>query len=181
MQTLTRRGVLAAGTLAAVLAPRKPRAAEPAGLPGLHVLAPPKKLPEIGFRDAAGHPHTLAEYRGRGVVLNLWATWCAPCVAELPSLDALARQLRGSRITVLAVSSDLGGAPAVQRFYASHHIDALPVLLDPEGAVLHAMGAVGLPTTYLVTPQGTEAGWIEGAQDWAAPASLARVTALIGG
>ncbi|MBW4090080.1 MAG: TlpA family protein disulfide reductase [Proteobacteria bacterium] len=181
MQTLTRRAVLAGGTLAAGLVPRKPRAAEPAGLPDLHVLAPPKPLPPLRFRDAAGRVHTLAEYRGRGVVLNLWATWCAPCVAELPSLDRAAAALRGSRIAVLALSSDLGGAKVVQRFYATHHITALPVLLDPDGAVLEALHVRGVPTTYLVTPTGAEAGWIEGGQDWDAPASLARVKALIGG
>jgi thiol-disulfide isomerase/thioredoxin len=181
MQTLTRRRVLAAGTLAAVLAPGKPRAAEPAGLPALHRLQPPTPLPRLQFRDAAGHVHTLAAYRGRGVVLNLWATWCVPCVEELPSLAALARQLKGSPIVVLAVSADLGGAAAVQRFYAAHQITGLPVLLDPDGDILHALHARGIPTTYLVTPDGKEAGWIEGAQDWAAPASLARVKALIGG
>lgn len=181
MQTLTRRKVLAAGTLAAALAPGKPRAAEPAGLPDLHLLQPPAPLPALGFRDVAGHVQTLAAYRGRGVVLNLWATWCAPCVEELPSLAALARQLKGSPIAVLAVSSDLGGAAAVRRFYATHHITDLPVLVDPDGAILHTLHARGIPTTYLVTPDGKEAGWIEGAQDWAAPASLARVKALIGG
>ncbi len=181
MQTLTRRAVLAGGTLAAGLVARKPRAAEPAGLPDVHVLHPPRPLPPLRFRDAAGQVQTLAAYRGRGVVLNLWATWCAPCVAELPALDRLAQALRGSRIAVLALSSDLGGAAVVLRFYATHHITALPVLLDPDGAVLSALHARGVPTTYLVTPAGTEAGWIEGGQDWDAPASVARVKALIGG
>ncbi|MDE2582000.1 MAG: redoxin domain-containing protein [Rhodospirillales bacterium] len=178
---MTRRSVLAAGTLAATLVPGKPRAAEPAGLPALHVVTPPKPLPAVKFRDAAGKIQTLAAYRGRGVVLNLWATWCAPCVRELPSLDALAGQLKGGHIAVLTVSADIGGVKTVREFYAKHHIDNLPVLVDPEGDVLHALGARGLPTTYLVTPAGTEAGWIEGGQDWSAPASLARIKALIGG
>ena len=180
MQTPTRRAVLAAGTLAAGLIPRKPRAAEPPGLQGLHVLTPPKPLPALRFHTATGQVQTLDAYRGQGVVLNLWATWCPPCVAELPSLDRLARQLRGSHIAVLAVSSDLGGAPAVQRFYASHHIADLPVLLDPDGTILQALHARGVPTTYLINPQGTETAWIEGAQNWSAPASMARVKALVG-
>ena len=185
MQSVTRRSILTGGTLAAALAPGKPRAAVrpglPGGLAGLHVLTPPRPLPPLRFRDAAGLVHTLAEYHGRGVVLNLWATWCAPCVLELPSLARLARALAGSRITVLAISADLGGAKVVERFYAAHRITDLPVLLDPEGVILHALGARGLPTTYLITPAGREAGWIEGAQGWAAAASVARVRALIGG
>ena len=181
MSFITRRGFLAGATLAAGLGARKPRARAAQGLEGLHRLTPPAALPPIRFVDAAGRTHALTAYRGRGVVLNLWATWCAPCVAELPSLAALARAMAGTKIAVLALSSDRGGAPVVERFYAAHRITGLPVLLDPEGTVMGLLGARGIPTTYLITPDGKEAGWVEGAQDWAAPAAIARVKALIGG
>jgi thiol-disulfide isomerase/thioredoxin len=186
MQTLTRRGVLTAGTLAAALAPRKPRAAlpgsgDPAGLPGLRLLRPPQPPPAIRFADAAGAFHTLPAYRGKGVVLNLWATWCPPCVRELPSLAAMARRLAPAGIVVLPLSADLGGTAVVQRYFQAHGITGLPVLLDPDGSAMHALGARGVPTTYLIDPAGKEVGWVEGAQDWSAPASLARVKALIGG
>jgi len=181
MSFITRRGFLAATTVAAGLIARKPRARAAAGLEGLHRLTPPAALPPIRFVDAAGKPRGLAAYRGRGVVLNLWATWCAPCVAELPSLAALSRAVAGENIAVLALSSDRGGAATVERFYAAHRIVGLPVLLDPEGAAMAMLGARGIPTTYLIGPDGRERGWIEGAQDWAAPAAIAQVKALLGG
>ena len=181
MSFITRRGFLGGATLAAGLIARKPHAQAAAGLEELHRLTPPRAMPAIRFVDAAGRAYGLGAYRGRGVVLNLWATWCAPCVAELPSLAALSRAVAGEKIAVLALSSDRGGAAAVERFYAAHRITGLGVLLDPEGAAMGILGARGIPTTYLIGPDGRERGWIEGAQDWAAPAAIAQVKALIGG
>jgi len=75
-----------------------------------------------------GTVRTLADYAGQGVVLNLWATWCVPCVAEMPALDALARQVAGDRVAVLTLSSDRGGAPPVERFYREKGIQTLCVI-----------------------------------------------------
>ncbi|MDE2007049.1 MAG: TlpA family protein disulfide reductase [Rhodospirillales bacterium] len=184
MACVTRRSlllasVLAGGTLAAGLIARKPRAAAP--LAALRVLDPPLPAPDLVFHDGAGKPVTLAAYRGRGVVLNLWATWCAPCVAEMPALDTLATALAGSRIAVLAVSTDLGGADVVRRFYAAHHITALPLLLDPDSTAATALKVEGVPATFLIDPEGRIRGFVQGAQDWAAPSAIARVKTLLGG
>jgi hypothetical protein len=133
MQLTTRRaaivgGVAAAATLAAVITLRKPRERAPVvyhvTLPegeavplrqfasALVTIDPPKPVPAIRFTSEDGKPQTIGDFAGKGVVLNLWATWCAPCGAELPSLDALAARLAAAGIVVVPLSSDRGGAAA---------------------------------------------------------------------
>ncbi|MBU6498567.1 MAG: TlpA family protein disulfide reductase [Rhodospirillales bacterium] len=199
MQILTRRAVLlgagaiAAGTLAAVTLWRKPppihrpegppgganRALQP-DLAGLIARQPPAPPADLPFYDAVGGVHRLAEFRGKGVIVNLWATWCAPCVAEMPALQAMARALAPAGIVVLPLSSDIAGADAVRPFYAAHGIDALGVWLDPKGDVLRGWGGRGLPTTLIIDRSGREQGRVEGAVDWASPATEAVIRKLVG-
>lgn len=179
MRIVSRRAALV-GTLAAAIVPRKPRAAEPDALPRLRLLDPAIVPPEVTFLDADGAHHSIKDYAGRGVVLNLWATWCAPCVAELPSLDILAGKLAGQQVAVLPLSSDRGGAPAVRRFYEQHGITKLPVLLDPQGAAMRAFGVAGIPATFLVDRRGMERAHVEGDQNWGSQAAIARVLGLVG-
>ena len=199
MAVIVRRSVLAgaagaaAVTVAAALLLRKPAAPpvpslRPDSAPeqvrlqdiaALHPTTPPRALPAIGFVDATGAAHQLAAYAGRPVLLNLWATWCPPCVAELPALAALARTA-ATALAVLPLSSDRGGAARVAGFFRSHAITGLPVLLDPNGAAVEALAARGLPTTLLIDGEGRERARLEGAADWAAPdvlAALLRLTA----
>lgn len=185
-------GVAAVGTVAAALLLRKPAAPPvPSLVPdtapehvrlqtiaALRPTDPPRQLPKISFIDATGASHDLGLYAGRGVVLNLWATWCAPCVAEMPSLAALARAA-GDGLVVLPLSSDRGGAAAVERFYHAHGIEGLPVALDPKGQVIEALGARGLPTTLIIDRDGRERARLEGAADWAAPEALAAIRRLV--
>lgn len=181
MLRITRRSMLAATTASLAAGPlaRKPRAAEVGDLSELTLADPPAALPEITFLDASGQPHTLAEFRGRGMVVNLWATWCVPCRAEMPALAALSVALAPEDIAVLPLSSDRGGAGAVAGFYAQHGITALPVLLDPRGAALKAWGVAGIPVTVLVDREGRERARLEGAADWSSPAAIARVRNLL--
>ncbi len=179
MRIVTRRAALA-GSLAAGIVPRKPRAAEPPALPRLKVLDPSVVPPTVSFLDADGAHHSLKDYAGKGIVLNLWATWCSPCIAELPSLDTLAGKLAGQGVAVLPLSSDRGGASAVQRFYEQHGITNLPVLLDPQGAAMRAFGVTGIPATFLLDRNGLECAYVEGDEDWGAQATVARVFHLIG-
>ena len=169
MVSLKRRAVLTAAalTLPVALAPRKPWAATP-GLADLSRLQPTDgaAVPELRFSTPDGTVRTLADYAGQGVVLNLWATWCVPCVAEMPALDALARLVAHDGVAVLALSSDRGGAPPVERFYRDKSIKTLPVLLDPRGDAARALGARGIPTTLLIDRAGKERGRLEGAADW---------------
>jgi thiol-disulfide isomerase/thioredoxin len=189
MQKTLRRTVLAAGgTLLAGAVARKyligPGQADP-GHPPVQPLDiikphPPTILPRLAFVDADGKAQSLEQYAGHGVVLNLWATWCVPCVAEMPALDALAGTLASSGIRVLTVSLDRGGAAAVGPFYAAHGIRSLPVLLDPRSALLGALGLDGITTTLLVGSTGMEVARLQGPVDWASPQAAALVTKLIG-
>ena len=170
MSPMKRRILLAAAaTLPVGLRPRKPLAAGTDG----------KTVPEFRFTLADGTPRTLADYAGRGVVLNLWATWCVPCVVEMPALAALARLLRDERVSVLPLASDRGGAPAVEKFYREKKIEGLATLLDPRGEAARALGARGIPTTLLIDSAGRERGRLEGAADWANAESIATVRKLV--
>jgi len=158
----------AAGTLAATAEPRKPNAAralQPLA-EGLEKLSPPQDPPDGVFLSADGSSHRLAEFKGRGMVVNMWATWCVPCVAEMPSLEALSKALAPQDIAVLPLSSDRGGADAVATWFESHGITGLPVLLDPKGAMARAFNARGIPTTVIINTAGLMTARLEGAADW---------------
>lgn len=180
MGSLRRRTLLAAAvSLPVVAGPRKPLAA---GLPDLSRLqTKDAELPAFRFTTADGTERTIAYFAGQGVVLNFWATWCVPCVAEMPALDALARAVAGDRVVVLALSSDRGGAPPVERFYRDKGIRTLAVLLDPRGDAARALGARGIPTTVLIDRAGKERGRLEGAADWAGAASIDTIRRLVAG
>ena len=179
---IARRRLLAAGgTLAAGLYPRKPRAQELHDLAeALVPTAPPVPAPDIAFVAADGSEHHLSDFLGHGMVINLWATWCVPCVAEMPSLAALSKALAPHDIAVLPLSSDRGGAHAVEAFYQQHGITGLPVLLDPKGAAVRAWHARGIPTSFIVDSQGRERARLEGSADWSTPAAARTVLRLIG-
>ncbi len=171
----------AAGTLALAALPRKPLAEELAPLSqGLTKIDPPADVPDLPFMDAGGTAHRFSEFRGRGMVVNLWATWCAPCVAEMPSLDALSKALAPADIAVLPLSSDRGGADRVRGWFQEHEISGLPVLLDPKGALARAFDARGIPTTVIIDKSGRAVARLEGAADWGAPEAQALVKALVG-
>lgn len=180
MQIGRRTGLAAlAGTLAAALTPRKPRAELPPLARGLTRLSPPQDVPDGVFLSADGSPHRLADFKGRGMVVNLWATWCGPCVAEMPSLEALSKALGPDDIAVLPLSSDRGGAEAVQAWYLRHGITALPVLVDPGGTLSRAFNARGIPTTFLINTAGRQVARLEGAADWGTAETRALVRQLV--
>lgn len=179
--TFSKRRILLAAGATLLIAPglRKPWAAPAPIVPRLEDLKPPgAAAPEIRFSLADGTPRTLKDYAGKGIVLNFWATWCVPCVAEMPALAKLAALVRDANVVVLPLSSDRGGAVAVERFFREKEIEGLPVLLDPRGEAARAMGARGIPTTVLIDAQGRERGRFEGAAEWADPAAVAAVKEL---
>lgn len=131
-------------------------------------LDPPRPAPEASFTERDGTPRRLADFRGRFVLLNLWATWCAPCVREMPSLDRLQAKL-GSRLAILAVSEDRGGAHVVDPFLEKLGLAALATYLDPKSALSGELEVTGLPTTFLIDDQGRILGQLEGAAEWDSP------------
>lgn len=167
-------GAAGAGTLYAGLRAGQGRAAGQGQLSETG----PKPLPEFGFTDAEGKPFTMEAFAGRAVLINLWATWCPPCVAEMPALDRAQVALEPSGVVILALSSDRGGRAMVEPFYQRVGVKALGLWLDPRGAAQRALGARGLPTSILVDRSGQERARLEGAAEWDAPAMLERIRRL---
>jgi thiol-disulfide isomerase/thioredoxin len=129
----------------------------------------PKPIPELRFVDGAGRNLSLADFRGKVVLLNIWATWCAPCREEMPALDRLQAQLGGERFQVVALSVDPQGAPIARKFYGEVGIKALPLYVDPTAKAAFTLDAPGLPATLLVDRSGREVGRHLGAVKWDAP------------
>lgn len=136
------------------------------------IASPP--LPEIRFQDASGNSRSLSDFRGRVVLLNLWATWCVPCRKEMPSLDRLQAQLGGPAFEVVALSIDRS-PPAVREFYQQYGIRALALYIDPSTEVTRSLGTVGIPTTLLVDGEGRELWRRVGPAEWDAPAEVAEI------
>lgn len=160
----------AAAALAAFMSLSAPATAAPQGFL-LH--AAPLDLPGIAFEDAEGRPVTLADFAGRTVLLNVWATWCPPCVKEMPTLDALEASLGGDAFEVVALSIDSAGPEAVRDFFARTGVENLALYIDRSSRVTASLGAFGLPTTLLIDPRGREAGRLVGPAEWDAPDMVA--------
>jgi thiol-disulfide isomerase/thioredoxin len=139
---------------------------------------PARPAPDVGFADAKGVRHALKSYRGRYVLVNMWATWCAPCVAELPALARL--KAAAPNITLLAV--DLTGrkeTPAkAQAFLKEHNAASLGTAVDTKSEFMRAFTAAVMPTTVLIDPQGRVVARAEGPAEWASPASVAYFRSL---
>ena len=140
----------------------------------------PMLVPELRFVDGAGRPRTLADFRGKAVLLNLWATWCVPCRKEMPALDRLQARLGGPGFEVVALSIDKKGLPVVQAFYAELGLKALAIYVDDSGSAVRAVGALGIPTTLLIDAQGREIGRAVGAKEWDTAAVVAAIEQRIG-
>lgn len=125
-------------------------------------------MPAMPFAQPGGAPATLGSFRGHPVLVNLWATWCAPCVKELPTLDALAARETG-KMAVVAISMDMGGDAQVQPFWKSHGLAALTAYTDAKNGLLTATGAAELPTTILYDAKGKEVWRASGGMDWTGP------------
>lgn len=143
------------------------------GLDKFRYMEPLKAVPELPFLDGEGRRVDLSEFKDRLVLLNLWATWCAPCVKEMPALDRLQAQLGGPGFQVVALSVDRGGKDQVQPFYQRTGVKNLALYLDPSSASMQTLKLRGLPTTLLVDQEGRELGRIEGAVEWDSPEVIA--------
>ena len=139
----------------------------------------PVDLPEAELLDADDAVHSLAEYRGRWVVLNFWATWCAPCREEMPSLDRL--QAAMPEIAVVPVATGRNAVAGIERFYAEAGLTGLPVRRDVRMALSRAMGVLGLPVTVILNPEGQEVARLIGDAEWDSASAKAVMAALVAG
>ena len=172
--------VLAAAALVLALVPGGPALADrpPAGdlfADAFTWLEPAEPAPNAAFLDADEQRTSLLAFRGRFVLLNFWATWCAPCRREMPALDRLQRILGGPRFEVVALSVDRTGLKAVRPFFEEVGLKTLAVYLDPRGKVQRALAITRFPTTVLIDARGLEVGRIEGPVEWLAPEARALI------
>ncbi len=128
--------------------------------------ADPQPAPAIDFLDPDGERINLDAYRGQTLLVNFWATWCAPCIRELPALDALQADLGGDAFRVLIISIDRKGLEVAQPFLDNLDLDHLRTAADPKGVLAREMKATGLPTTVLIAPDGKVMGRILGDAEW---------------
>jgi thiol-disulfide isomerase/thioredoxin len=140
--------------------------------------SPPQPAPKVSFADAGGQTFNLADFAGKLVLVNLWATWCAPCRSEMPSLERLQARL-GDKIAILAISEDIGGEKAVAPFIARLGLKTVKTFLDPRSEVAQAFKVDGLPTSFLIDRKGRVLGRVEGEANWDSPKMLAIIDPLL--
>jgi thiol-disulfide isomerase/thioredoxin len=143
-------------------------------------VSPPQPAPEVAFTDAEGRPASLADFAGKPTLVNLWATWCQPCLKEMPSLQRLQAKLAG-RLTVAAVSQDRAGGTLVNPFVAEQQLQDLKIYLDPKGDVARAFEVRGLPTSIVLDASGRVVAKVEGPAEWDSDKVVALLAPLLAG
>jgi thiol-disulfide isomerase/thioredoxin len=143
----------------------------------------PLRLPDLAFWDADGKPKKLSDWRGRTVLVNLWATWCVPCRREMPALESLQTRLGGSNFEVVAINIDTRDPAKPKNFLNDAHLTRLGYYSDPNAKVfqdLKAIGrALGMPTSVLVDGQGCEIATIAGPADWGSDDAIKLIAAAV--
>lgn len=145
---------------------------------GFEVVSSGLMAPKVIFLDENGLPTSIDAFKDKIVVLNLWATWCAPCVKEMPSLERLASRLSNDRFAVVAVSQDKGGMAVAKPFLDKLGVRGLLVYSDPTGRLSREYGGRGMPTTFIVGKDGKLIARLEGSADWDAKEIVAYLTAM---
>jgi len=149
------------------------------GMTKLVYAAAPKPLPDMTFADGSGQPKTLGDWKGKVVLLNLWATWCAPCKLEMPALNRLQAELGGADFAVVAVSLDRTGIEGPRQFLASNNLDKLGLFIDKTGGMTKKIGALGLPATLIVDREGREIARMLGPAEWDSTAAQDVIRAAV--
>ncbi len=135
--------------------------------------------PETTWKDGNGKTVSLKDFDGKVVLVNFWATWCAPCVRELPSIDRLAASLDGEEFKVVAISIDRGGKPVARKMLRRLKLKNLDLYLDRENTAVREFGVRQMPTTYVFDRKGREVGKLEGAAEWDEPEAVSLVRYFI--
>lgn len=166
-QTAARMAPLAKGEVAAV-----------------EIRKDPQPAPELTFNGPDGRPMTLAALKGKTLLVNLWATWCAPCLKEMPALDALQREMSGPDFSVVAINIDTRNLDKPKAWLTENKVGALPFYGDPQAVTFQSLRAAhkveGMPVSIIVDKEGCELGIIQGPADWASADSKALMAAAIG-
>jgi thiol-disulfide isomerase/thioredoxin len=150
----------------------------------VNIAKTPLKVPDLAFHDASGKPLTLANWRGRTVLLNLWATWCVPCRKEMPSLDALQQRLGAPDFEVVTVNIDTRDTEKPKAWLKEVGVSKLAYYADPAAKTFQDLKSVGrafgMPTTLLIDPNGCEIGTIAGPAEWASDDAIKLIQAALG-
>lgn len=147
----------------------------------LNFHSTPAAAPLTEFTRADGSTGTLADFQGRYVLLNFWATWCAPCRAEMPTLATLQREMQSDRFEVVTIATGRNAPPAMAKFFAEIGVDNLPLHTDPKSALARTMGIFGLPITVILDPEGNEIARLLGDAQWDSESAKAILQALVDG
>jgi len=145
----------------------------------LNFHSAPKQVAQTKFTDPEGSTHTLADYEGQVILVNFWATWCAPCRKEMPTLEALQNALGSEDFQVVTIATGRNQPAAIARFFDEAGVENLPVLLDPRSALARQMAVFGLPLTVLIDRDGREIARLTGDADWSSESALAVLAAVI--
>lgn len=150
----------------------------------VELRASPLPAPALAFTGPDGQPTTLAALKGKTLLVNLWATWCAPCLKEMPSLDALQKEMGGPDFAVVAINIDTRNLDRPKAWLADNRITTLPFYADPQAATFQVLRAAhkveGMPVSLIVDKAGCELGIIQGPADWASADAKALMKAAIG-
>jgi thiol-disulfide isomerase/thioredoxin len=150
----------------------------------VEVRARPAPAPELTFTGPDGKPLTLADFKGKTVLVNLWATWCAPCLKEMPALDRLEKEMGGPDFAVVAINIDTRNLDKPKAWLAENKVTTLPFYGDPQAATFQALRKAhkveGMPVSIIVDKSGCELGIIQGPADWASADSKALMAAALG-
>lgn len=135
--------------------------------------------PDVVFSDPSGKDVSLDDYKGKPVLVNLWATWCSPCVAEMPMLDKVAQEYKARGLVVMTVSQDTGEAGQITSFFAKNKLPHLAAWRDPENQLGFHYATGLLPTTVLYDREGKEVVRVAGAMDWSGAEGRALIDGLL--
>lgn len=137
-----------------------------------------KKYEDLTFFNSKKEQINLNDFKGKLILLNFWATWCAPCRKEMPSLSELQKQLGDDTFTVVTIATMRNSPKSIQEFFDKIDVENLSQYNDPKGALSRSMGVLGLPTTLIVSKSGHEIGRLLGDADWASPEAIELMSAI---
>ncbi len=147
----------------------------------IFLLDEPRALPDIEFFDESKNPVSLKKWLGKVVVLNIWATWCAPCRIEMPTLDRLQEKLGSDQFEVVALSIDEAGVGVVRKFFDEINIEKLDIYIDSTYKSANQLQVLALPATILIDPKGQELGRLVGPAEWDTPEMISFFESIISG